>query len=444
MFRLIITICFFAVEIFARPSVGQCIVVEGKLAYVKSESFWFDSDIRSGCNLSSLGVYVLTDSYNGEVRYLGDCIPVDGKYNNVEYGAWKVEFDSDKCNPCENVPYLEEYDGLPLIATFDEMQDCQSYMLAHSPDKAYCIPANIFDPNTLCTKIYGYGKDPCEDIVPPLTYNGFPLVGKYPAFDWCVTAYESLSVDGLGACLQIDECDYTFGYFKRSDTNNTTENDPDRPDLPNDGPMPNPDENTKDNNLSMTDENNDSVDLNPLLEQNKDISDRLHQDIEKQTKELKTATKSMSDRLHSDLKELKKLLKSKGSKSNPLNVDVSGVEKRLDNIKNEMNTLLNPDNLPEIPEDPTSGFIENLQSDFETIQQNFEDAKNIVSNGFDPSALTLPAGINPEFESQVFGQTLKLSLCDSFSTFKPILMFIFMIIFYILAIRIFILAIRIL
>ena len=354
-------------------------------------------------------------------------------------GDWNVT--TQTCNlppnPCDGFNPPSEYNGQPYINTFFEDVECTSYMLDNLVSPAYCVPSSSLGAPDGCVRIVGYGnqQDPCEGVIPPTTYKNLPFQGKYPSDLFCTEAVRQFSVDGIGECISTGKCPLFYAYFRRydgsfpppSDSNNSRDL-PNGPDIDNSSPTP-----------GRTDDNNDSIDLNPLLGQIGDASDRNHNDNER----LLGRVDNGFSQLHSDLEDLKSLSSSQNNillnSSTNVNVDMSGVENRLDTLNN----LLNPDNLPSIPDDPQQSFFENITNDLQTVSTTYENAKSVISNGFDPDSLVLPTGSDPVFETQFHGKTLKLDLCQSFAVIRPLVTFFITLLFYVMSIRIFIFAIRI-
>jgi len=85
-------------------------------------------------------------------------------------------------------------------------------------------------------------------------------------------------------------------------------------------------------------------------------------------------------------------------------------------------------------------FYTNMKSDLDNYNTQFTDLKSTLENGFNTP--TLSTGMSPVFTTQAFGKTFTLNL-SFFSTFRPILSFIFTVLFLVLALRIYLSALKI-
>ena len=75
-----------------------------------------------------------------------------------------------------------------------------------------------------------------------------------------------------------------------------------------------------------------------------------------------------------------------------------------------------------------SNSLSNVTSDYNSLLSK-------VKQGF--SASPVSNGISPSFQTTVFGHTITLDMCASFSVFYPIGYFVFTIIFVVIGLRIF-------
>ena len=375
---------------------------------------------------------------------------------------------------CKQPPY--EYNGFTLYGGFTTQSECEDYMV----NSSLLNTSSCFNEAPYCPW-YFYGQpdqgDKCDNLPYPDSYNGYPFAGTYESQLSCTDAVIKLG-GGDGNCVQFEECPLYFGYFdtdQNPDTPNDN-NDTDGDGLP-DGPVPDTNNTQPDNHNDAgtpdnQDTNDDGIDINPLLDQIKQASDRNHVDLEdiksqldeinfqlgqsndklkgikNDTSDIKDNTDKANDKLDDliDLmNEQNDLLKgdnnTSGDNNNTdgggLNVDMSGVEDRLDTVNDNLEKIHNDLNVsgPEMPDDSEiDAFIENFQEQFTSLQSSFEDAKSIISGELPTPQIS--TGSDPTFTTTVFGKTLNLDLCASFRVFRPIIMFIFNLIFLIMSIRI--------
>lgn len=395
---------------------------------VEGRIFYNDSFHRFVNRDPSTSGYYYSDIY--DERKIGSTKPTcpDGTVANNVSDDYLI----CKEDPCANLSIPSQitvsYSDVPLpyLGDFFESQDCVDYIVANAIFPASCQPATNFDSNTQCTKTYLYGIETlCNDITPPPTYNNFPLAGKWTSQNLCEEAIYQFGDGTGGTCKQVFGCTkYFFGYFKRKDGSHP-QSDPEHKNLPEDGPMPQ----QTDNRPSTTDDINDTVDLTPMLDQIAQSSDRQHTDTER----LKNSVDLGFQGLHDDLTSLQGIVASTGnaittaSGSSSTEVDLSGVEQRLDVSNDHLTKIEN--NISGI-----SGFFSsmgNLISDpsviGDTLQASIED---IASKYIGQDVIDMPeCGTVPTIGANVFGRDIVL-ISDDIVNSWPLDIFRTMIIFF--------------
>jgi len=355
--------------------------------------------------------------------------------------------DTQTCiDDCKNTPPPDSYRGYPFIASYPEEQDCLDAISQYNIQNGFCISNDLLPTyqSDDCPGYYLFGdmSDPCNDVLPPATYGGYPYAGKYPSLDICVDAVRYFG-GGSGECMSSEPCSYYFGYFNRPDNNYTNPgNFNNSNDLP-DGPTP-PGGSSGDNNNSNlpdtgspdnTDDNNDSIDLNPLLDQIKQASDRNHNDIDRLGDRLDFSLSDLTDMI-SDLRDsvnglggnIDDVKNAIDSKDLNFSFDTSGIEQRLD--------ALNTNQGPTLPDDTSiDDFIANFQTQFSSIQTSLENVRNILTGGV-PN-ISLPLGSDPSVSGTVIGKQVTFSSCETLQSVRPAFTLIFLIAFTYLAIKIF-------
>jgi len=309
--------------------------------------------------------------------------------------------------------------GYPFLKHFNSSDVAVKYFKDNNIQNGYIQSANSLGAPSSCTGFYAYGQlpknDPCKAIDVPLIVNGFPLQKTFIDFSSCSSYIKNYI--GNGICKQFNKCSKIFAYYK-SDNNSSF-----IPDINNTLPL---DSNfTSNNDLNYTAPNvvdnnnsNSSFNLNPLLLQLSQLSIKQHTDIRNVANKLDTTNNQLSNI---------------GSKIDTTNNKLSSIDNKL--------SSLNGDNfLGDLSFTSITDFYSNVKSDLSSIDTQYSDFKNVINGGF--TNYSLPTGQAPVFTATVFGKPLTLSLCSSFSTFRPFVFFIFSAVFLFLAIRIFWLGVK--
>ncbi len=285
--------------------------------------------------------------------------------------------------PCDTPP--SEYDGLDLFYPFPDQQSCDDYKVNNN----FITATNCVQQRRYCPYFF-YGTrgdtDPCKDIPTPNSYMGYPLAGTYQNYSSCMSA-KTFYNDGNGFCMQLtDDCPLFYGYFNvNGSDNDLTDNDgdgiPDGPNPPsgdathdngnndnndsgdNGGSGSGDGNNTNgDNGGDATHDNGDSgegggsgqIDFTPVLKKLQIISDKNHKDlsnINSKLSNLDQKAKNISDNTAKTVDKLDELIDlmhdqndllegdNNGSGNQGLNVDMSGVEDRLDETNDHLDHI---------------------------------------------------------------------------------------------------------
>jgi len=278
---------------------------------------------------------------------------------------------------CKTPP--SKYNGLDLFYPFDDQQSCDDYKINNN----FITATNCVQQNPYCPYFF-YGTrgdtDPCKDIPTPNSYMGYPLAGTYQNYSSCMRA-KTYYNDGDGFCMQLtDDCPLYYGYFNvnGSDDNDLTDNDGDG--IP-DGPNPPSGDTSGDNNgngdsstTDSSDSNNTNsdnvgdgnnsasgggggsgpIDFTPVLNKLQIVSDKNHKDLSKINSKLSNLdqkAKNISDNTAKTVDKLDELIDlmhdqndllegdNNGSGNQGLNVDMSGVEDRLDKTNDHLDHI---------------------------------------------------------------------------------------------------------
>jgi len=131
-------------------------------------------------------------------------------------------------------------------------------------------------------------------------------------------------------------------------------------------------------------------------------------------------------------------LKTIGSKIDTTNKKLDEFTKNLQDIEDTLNgngnsaTFSNPN---ATNQEGLMKFLNGAKDGFDTITSNYETLKHTVDNGF--SVPSLSVGVEPKFKATVFNKNVEIDLCTSFSFFRPVVYYAFLIIFHYLSIMIF-------
>jgi len=140
-----------------------------------------------------------------------------------------------------------------------------------------------------------------------------------------------------------------------------------------------------------------------------------------------TATQKSANSLNSMDGKMDDLIKGIGKLDKNLSFESNGTgiydKQMLDELK-KLNDL-NDTKFSDLNSTGLKKFVDKLEGDIKKIEGNIKSFNSLLKNGL---TLQLPNTSMPVLSVDVFGSTLKLNLCSSFSYFRPVLSFIFTII----------------